>query len=244
MTMPQLTSDVLDHVADAVRRGASPLVVLDLDGTLYDNAPRTLRIIQEFAAANAARIPDLYEIVTTLAPSAMRYKLADTLGAAGVTDPAIHRELEAYWFARFFTNEYVLYDLPLAGAAEFVNLIHRAGAIPTYLTGRDAPNMLQGTIASLQRDGFPVGPIDTRTILKQDFDTPDEAFKRSVVAHLRTGGEVVASFDNEPGLCNLLKTSFPSSVTVWLDTSHAPGAPALIDSVARIRRFTELLPTD
>lgn len=242
--MPHLTSAVLDHVADAVARGVSPLVVLDLDGTLYDNAPRTLRIIQEFAAAHGARYPDLYEVVTTLAPSAMRYKIADTLAAAGVDDPAIHREIEAFWFARFFTNEYVLYDLPLAGAAEFVNLIHRAGAVPTYLTGRDAPNMLQGTIAALQRDGFPVGPMNTRTILKHDFETPDEDYKRAVVTHLRPSGEVVAAFDNEPGLCNLLKQSFPDSVTVWLDTSHAPGAPALAEGVARIRRFTELLPTD
>jgi len=240
------TQALLQALLERVRRtrdeGHDPLVVLDLDGTLYDNTPRTLRILQEFAHTHAARYPDLYEVVATLSPAAVHYRMSDTLGAAGIADSRLLEEVQAFWFERFFTNEYVLYDLPLAGAVEMVQLLHREGAVPTYLTGRDAPNMLQGTVASLQRDGFPVGRVDTRAILKQDFETPDKEYKESVVDHLRRTGRVVGAFDNEPGLCNLFKEAFPDAVVVWLDTSHGPGAPRLRDDVTAIRRFTELLP--
>lgn len=101
--------------------------------------------------------------------------------------------------------------------------------------------MLLGTLKTLQRDGFPVGRVDTRVILKPAFDIDDNVFKEGVIAHLRKTGRVIGSFDNEPGLCNLFKASFADAVVGWLDTGHAPGAPNLDPRVVALRDFTELL---
>jgi hypothetical protein len=101
--------------------------------------------------------------------------------------------------------------------------------------------MLVGTLRALQRDGFPVGRVDTRLILKPSFEMNDDLFKAGVIEHLKRTGQVVGSFDNEPGLCNLFKTSFPAATVGWLATSHAPGAPELRADVVTLSDFTELL---
>ncbi|MGM0574672.1 MAG: HAD family hydrolase [Myxococcota bacterium] len=242
MSDPFITRALLEKAERAKASGRDPLVVLDLDGTLYNNAPRTLRILQEFGHLHAEEHPDLLEAVDRLPAGDLAYKVADTLRDLGVTDPALVRKVESFWFERFFTNEYVAHDLPTPGAVRFVERLYRSAVVPAYLTGRDAPNMLIGTVRTLQRDGFPVGTVDTRIILKDDFQTPDDAYKRSIVEHLRAAGEVVGVFDNEPGLCNLFHEAFPEAITVHLDTSHAPGAPDLAEGITAVPDFRSLLP--
>ncbi len=244
MTIPAITQAILDGVRASLDDGVEPLVVLDLDATLYDNSQRMLRILQEFAHTHAAGYPGLYDVVHAMSASDTLYEAVDTLRARGIEDEALLAEVHAFWRARFFTSEYLLFDLPHVGGVEFVRLVYEAGGVPCYLTGRDAPNMAQGTLAALQRDGFPVATVGTRFILKPDWETPDKPYKRSVLSHLRRTGRVVGSFDNEPALCNLFKSSFPDASVVWLDTIHTPNAPPLREGVHAIRRFTELLPTD
>lgn len=226
------------EAAKALKKEA--IVIYDLDGTLYDNTHRTLRIILEYAHAHAVKYPQLLEKMLSVTPKNLAYRVVDTLKDAGVSDEKLLQDVTDFWFERFFTDAYCYYDLPVPGAVEFANLTHEWGALNTYLTGRDAPNMLQGTIGTLQRDGFPVGRVDTRIILKQDFETPDEPYKSSVVDHLNRSGEVVAVFDNEPAICNLFHAAFPNAFTFWLDTSCAPGAPKLATEVKTIADFTAL----
>jgi hypothetical protein len=232
---------LLAGIEQAQNEHRDPLVVFDLDGTLYDNSHRTLRILLEFAHTHALRHRALLDALHRFAPIALKYRVSDTLAALGYDDPALHAEVFAFWRERFFTDAYCFYDLPVPGAVELAREVHRRGGVPCYLTGRDAPNMLQGTLGALKRDGFPVGLDSTRIILKPAFEMDDNAFKEGVIARLRSTGRVVGSFDNEPGLCNLFKLSFPDAAVVWLDTSHAPGAPALRDDVARVKDFTALV---
>ncbi len=236
----QARQELFEKIAVATAAGRLALVVFDLDGTLYDNAPRTLRILTEFAHEHALEHPGLLEQIHAIPLSRVRYGIADTLAPYGVSDPALIEALKAYWFARFFTNDYLVHDLPSPGAAAFVHQVLAAGGTPVYLTGRDAPNMLLGTVTTLQRDGFPVGTLDTRAILKDCFERPDGEFKAAVIEHLRHAGAVVGAFDNEPGLCNMFKEAFPEAIVAWLDTSHAPGAPALRQDVLRTKDFVAL----
>ena len=244
MPAHQLFHQLLERIERQAESHHDPLVVLDLDGTLYNGNPRTLRILQEFAHQHARRYPELAREIDRLSVADLAYRVRDTLTGAGVRDPGAIAAVEAFWFERFFTNEYVVYDLPTPGAVEFVRAIHAAGAVPTYLTGRDAPNMLMGTVRSLQRDGFPVGTVDTRLVLKDAFETPDEPYKRSIIKHLQATGEVVGVFDNEPGLCNLFREAFPEAVVVWLDTVCAPGSPPLAEGVATLTDFLEMSEVD
>ena len=233
---------VVALIAAARAEGHDALVVFDLDGTLYDNSHRTLRILQEYAHTHAGRQRAFYDRLRHVAPRDLVYRVEETVRMLGFGDEALIAEVTAFWQERFFTSAYCLYDLPLAGAREFVALVYEAGGVPTFLTGRDAPNMLAGTLEALQRDGFPVGRVDTRIILKPHFDLDDNAFKASVIGQLARTGRVVASFDNEPGLCNLFKEAFPAAVVAWLRTGHAPGAPSLRDDVLHLMDFASLLP--
>ncbi|MFO0751284.1 MAG: haloacid dehalogenase-like hydrolase [Myxococcota bacterium] len=237
-------SRLFDAIRDARAAGDEPLVVFDLDGTLYDNSHRTLRILQEFAHTHAQRYPALIARLRTVALKDLAYRVSDSLRAIGFDEAGLADEVTAFWKDRFFTSAYCYYDLPLAGAVELVRAVHDAGGVPTYLTGRDAPNMLQGTIGALQRDGFPIGTVTTRTILKPRFEDDDHAFKRGVIAHLRKVGCVVGAFDNEPGLCNLFKEHFPDATVVHLDTAYAPDNPDLGDGVVRAADFTGLIPVE
>lgn len=232
---------LLSNIERVAGGGEEPLVVFDLDGTLYDNTHRTLRIMLEFAHTHALTQRALFDRLRSIAPRDLLYRVGDTLAAIGFADPELATVLTDFWKARFFTDDYCLYDLPIAGAVELVNRVHKAGGVPCYLTGRDAPNMLAGTLKTLQRDGFPVGRADTRLILKPEFEMNDDLFKEGVIARLRKTGAVVGSFDNEPGLCNLFKSNFPDATVGWLNTSHAPGAPELSPDVIKIVDFTELL---
>lgn len=233
-----------NELSERVRRtldaGREPMIVFDLDGTIYNNELRTLRIILEFAHLHAKRFPDLYRQIDRLPCAAVEYKIGDTLRGLGLDDGELVEELEQFWFERFFTNEYEVHDLPTPGAVEFVNTFYRMGAIPVYLTGRDAPNMLLGTVQTLLRDGFPVGTVDTRLILKDRFDRDDTEFKLSVFRHLERTGDVVAAFDNEPGLANRFREHFPEALVFWLDTRHAPNAEALRPDIAQIEDFLAL----
>ena len=241
MMTKRQAAELFDKVSATSAAGKDPIVVLDLDGTLYDNSHRTLRILQEFAHAHPEVGTDLVAAVDRMSPSQVRYAMNDTLEGAGINDAAFAKAAHAYWRERFFTNDYLTYDLPTPGAVEFVHLILKAGGVPTYLTGRDAPNMLLGTVEALQRDGFPVGTVDTHIILKEDFHTPDHEYKSRVISSLRRMGVVVGAFDNEPGLCNLFQEAYPAASVFWLDAPHAANPPLLDSRVEVIADFTALL---
>lgn len=236
-----ITRALIDKAAAALSRGRDPIVVLDLDGTLYDASSRSLRIFQEYAHRHARSHPELLAALDRMTAQEVAYGLVETLAGVGVEEGPLLAEMKTFWKERFFTNEYLHFDLPTAGAVEFVNTLYTHGMVPTYLTGRDAPNMLLGTLSTLQRDGFPVGTVDARAILKGNAATPDHDYKASVITHLRATGEVIGSFDNEPGLCNLFAEAFPEAVVVWLDQPHAPGAPPLSARVQTTKDFVPLV---
>ncbi|MCA9520857.1 MAG: HAD family hydrolase [Myxococcales bacterium] len=238
----EIYTELIDRLERARARDREALLVFDLDGTIYNNELRTLRILLEFAHLHAKRFPDLQRQIDKLPCAVLQYKIADTLRGLGLADAEMIDEVEQFWFDRFFTSEYEIHDLPTPGAVDLVNALYQRGAVPVYLTGRDAPNMLLGTVQTLLRDGFPVGTVDTRLILKDRFERDDTEFKRSVFEHLERCGDVIAAFDNEPGLANLFRERFPEALVFWLDTHHAPDAEPLRPDVLRIENFLALSP--
>ncbi len=230
---------VLDDVLASVRAkkaaGTTPVVVFDLDHTLFDNGPRTLEILREFArdGGDDVLLGHLSRPVKGIVP----YLMSDLLPQIGENRPGVMEAAAAYWRDRFFTDDWQRLDVPMPGAAEFAVSCFEAGATVVYLSGRDAPNMLVGCIESLRRFGFPVGLAHTLVVLKPHFDLNDFTFKEEVTGFLATLGEVVASFDNEPANCNLFARKFPSACTVFLDTAFAPGAPSLDPGIPLICDF-------
>jgi hypothetical protein len=228
---------VLEQVAAADGSGRAAVVVFDLDATLYDNRPRTLQILLEYAAEIRSEFPDVAAALATLDVDKIQYLLSETLRGVALTHAEVVRDITAYWRDRFFTDEYCRYDVPVEGAAEYVRACHDAGAIVVYMTGRDVPGMMLGTVASLRDCGFPIGVAGAECVLKPDATMSDEAFKRSALPTLTRLGEVVGFFDNEPGNCNVAAQLFPECTVVLLETQRVPGAPEPDPRVESISDF-------
>jgi hypothetical protein len=220
--------DVLQRILASVAEHPTkpaPAVVFDLDATLFDNRPRTLEILMEYREEVAPVDPDLAEKLLSLEVGRIHYLLTDTLKTCGIYRSDIVKRISAFWHERFFTDEYVACDAPLAGAPEYVRACYEAGAVVVYLTGRDIPGMLAGTVAKLRDDGFPIAVAGTELVLKPDPNMSDEAFKRTALPTLDRVGDLIAFFDNEPANCNLAKAMFPEATVVLLETQKVPGAP-------------------
>lgn len=230
-------TDVIARCRAEREQGRTPVVVFDLDHTLFDNGPRTWQILTEYA--DETRNDDLRRRLDGLDRTGLPYLLSETLERVGVHDEAVHKEALDFWLKRFFTDDYQRYDIPLRGAVEFANESFEAGATLVYLSGRDAPGMLVGCAASLRQHNFPVGVAHTTIVLKPDFETSDLDFKTDAVEWIHGLGTVVASFDNEPGNCNLFRRRWPDALTAFVKTQHAPNPPALDDGVVTIEDFSQ-----
>lgn len=203
----------------------APVVVFDLDATLFDNRPRTLEILMELREDVLDDDPDLAAALLLLEVDRIQYLLTDTLKECGIYRADLVKRISTFWHERFFTDEYIACDVPMDGAPEYVRACYEAGGVIVYLTGRDIPGMLAGTVAKLRDDGFPIAVAGTELILKPDPNMSDEAFKRTALPTLDRVGDLIAFFDNEPANCNLAKAMFPDATVVLLDTQRVPGAP-------------------
>ncbi len=235
-------SKELQAVVDACKARSSnaerAVVVFDLDGTLLDNRPRTVAILQEAAEHWAAAHPEATAAIRGLDPQQLGYLVTDALRARGVDEALVGEALEV-WKQRFFRDDTLVHDIPLSGAVEFARACYEAGGNLAYFTGRDLPNMALGSLASLRDRGFPVGVPGTELVLKPDFETPDLDFKRAVTPELERIGRVVATFDNEPGNCNVFHEFFPEATHFLLLTQHAPNPPELASNVRVIQDFRQ-----
>jgi len=198
-----------------------PVVVFDLDHTLFDGRGRTLQILLEWASTRP-HADDAAARVRGLSAAQVAYRIEDTLRAAGVRDAAAVAEIKAFWADRFFSDDYAELDVPVPGAPAYVRSLHEAGAFVVYLTGRDAPGMLEGTLESLDEWEFPLGLVNTQLILKPRADLSDLEFKRDALEQVAALGDVVATFENEPRNLALMAERFPAAIAVFLDTDKNP----------------------
>lgn len=223
-------SHLVEDVTALVRRGGKPVVVFDLDDTLFSTAQRNLRILREFSASR----PGIPSALARVQPHMLRYAIADSARAAGVDEPELLGELQAFWRARFFTNEYLLTDEPLPGAVGYCEELERAGAKLVYMTGRDEA-MREGTERSLKGRGFPVR--GTTLVLKPAFETPDFEFKTQALAALPSHGVVRGAFENEPAHVNMFQGAFPDALMYFLETRHSGKPVEPHPSARRIKDF-------
>ncbi len=232
--------EVLQNIvsrARAVRSsGARPVVVFDLDATLFDNGPRSWHILSEFA--EEAGSETLQAGLKNYRKEGLPYLLSDMFSEMGIDDEALAKAATAFWFKRFFTDEYQRLDVPMAGSVEFVNELFDLGATIVYLSGRDSPGMLVGCSESLRTHGYPVGLPFTAVVLKPDFETSDAVFKEKACEFIGELGTVVATVDNEPGNVNLFQRIFGDAINVLIHTNAAPGAPEPLEGIAHIDDFS------
>lgn len=226
---------VLERIRDAAATGRAPVAVFDLDWTLFSTLHRNFAILQEYAA-RAEAPARLREHAARLRLEDMTWNVMVDLARVGFDDADALAALRRFWFERFFHDDYLHHDVPLAGAVDFVSAAHAAGATVFYMSARVEPVMGRGTRASLVRHGFPLGER-AHLHLKASWDVTDLAFKREACAEALVLGDVVAAFENEPANANLFCELFPDADVFLLDTLCSPRAPEPGARVTRIGDF-------
>lgn len=227
---------ILEEALARARRAAPMgVVVFDLDSTLLDNRPRQARILREYGAE--AGLPAL----AAARPEHWRsWDLAEAMRAAGLPPAELARHLlpaRRRWSERFFTSEYCREDVPLPGAAAFLEALAAARAVVAYVTGRPR-RMEAGTLATFRAAGFP-RPDGARThlLMKPEAALDDDEWKSLAAARVARLGPVVAAFDNEPAHVNGYAMAWPDALCVHLDTDHSARPVEVLPQVPSIRDF-------
>jgi hypothetical protein len=236
---------VLDKLHSFVvtsRGNSRPVVVLDLDSTLYEVAPRTHAILKQWLGGESHLGIPILESLEAVSPAEVGYSLGDTFKNAGL-DLGCSEVAQAlasarkFWFQRFFTNDYLVHDRPYEGAVDFIRSLHDEGAEIIYLSGRDEPNMGAGTRANLIRDGFPCDVARTHLCLKPAYGLPDLAHKTGAQELIRRLGTLVASVENEPANLVGIARLFPEAMHVFMDTIRSETPAPAHRGLYRIRGF-------
>jgi hypothetical protein len=229
---------ITEEVRAAYNKQERPIVVFDLEGTLLDNRPRTLRILQEFAKSEikTAR-PEAAERLAMLTAAMMQYRLTDTLTAVGVTEEGVVNNAAVYWAEKFFTDDYLKYDAPVPGAVAYVRSLYSIGARIVYVTGRDQARQLIGTVRALRDNGFPVGIFGSELIMKPTAEIQDPIFKQQVTTYLRNSGKVIATFDSEPSNINAYRRALADTTCVLFSAPRAPNPPPLLPNIVTLTSF-------
>lgn len=250
IAQPDVLKGVIDKVVEAnkarIRHGGKPVkVVFDLDSTIFDVKPRTLRILKEFALTPKARAISerISQWCLGLEAKCLLYTLEESAKANGMpaNDPnerEFLKEAFSYWRERFFTHQYVMMDHPSPGAVDYVTRVVDAGATAVYLTGRDWPGMGKGTRTMLEHWGFPVDPRVSELIMKPNAGLDDAEFKDEALRELRIESDVAALFDNEPANFHVFEKNFPDA---WLVFYHSNCSTKEAKPVGRIFRIENFL---
>jgi hypothetical protein len=215
----------------------TPVVIFDLDDTLFRVTHRTKKILEAWAGTLPAARRDVRDAIAALDPDRMPYSVKATLDMAGIADPRLRQEADRAWGDGFFSSDFLAADAVIAGGPEYVRSLRTAGATIAYLTGRDRPRMEKGTLAQLARAGYPQPGPRVRLFLKPEPRTKDHEFKQAAVREIAALGTVVAGFDNEPRNVNILKNAFPDATIVFLEVAHSDNAPPVAPGILRVKDF-------
>lgn len=227
-----LLDRLLAAAAEAAPRGGA--VALDLDGCLFDNRPRQLRIARTWAAMHDdTRLGDLqvhhyqdWSFSSTMQRMGLPADQAESLAAA----------YRPFWEQAFFADDFVIHDLPLPGAPRFARALAHAGARVIYLTGR-LHAQRPSTLANLRRYGFPIDDAGDALWTKPSSTEADASWKRLGLATLAEQGPLVAFLDNEPIHIVECADAHPEALAVWLDTDHSPRPVRVAEGTPTLRGF-------
>ena len=240
----EVLSKVVAKVLTVLDQKKLPIVVFDLDSTLFDVSKRSFEILREWLThSETTSFKETHQHFSDLKPHELGYALEDvwTLKKVPFDQAPFDRHLKhakQFWRKRFFSNEYVKHDEPTEGAIAFVKKLYEMGAQIVYLTGRDVPLMSFGTFDQLKQHGLPIEMDRTRLILKPKRHLDDLEFKSQAAKTIQEWGVVVASFENEPkNLIAMANTFGPETLNVFIETVSSDHPAPRGKNIYRINNF-------
>jgi hypothetical protein len=243
-----LLRQILVKIEEFQNQGLQSLAVFDIDSTLFDVSPRVERILLDFAAepAHRAKFPEQIQLFKDIRTHRKDWGFKHALERAGLDGhhPEFQETLREYWYQRFFSNDFLQYDLPYDGAVEYVNTVANLGAEVVYLTGRDVERMGSGSALTLKRAGFPLDDRQTRLVLKPEKTMDDAEFKTDWFSCIPPKQYAeVWFFENEPVNIHHLRQRHPEVKVVFFESTHAGKADPPED-IPKIMHFLLDSPVD
>ncbi len=225
-------NEILKISHDLRAQNKRSLAVFDLDSTLFNVSTRTQQILFEFA-----ELKNLSELKNVIVKKE-DWGIKESVIRAGYTletHQDLLIELRDFWREKFFSNEYIHYDIPYSGAVSYVLELAESGCEILYLTARDQQRMGQGSMEVLRKWGFPCEP--QQLVLKPSKTLDDELFKNDWFLQLdKKPFEKIYFFENEPVNINAVAKSSPEVEIIFLDTTHAR-KQEVHPALARIKHF-------
>lgn len=217
---------IVHKIKELQQNDLKSLIVFDLDSTLFDVSPRLQQILHDFAyrPENQKLYPESCEVLKTIEMQRSDWGIRNALIRAGLDQHSseFHKAVKQYWIDSFFTNHYLQYDRPYAGAVEFVQKVAQLGTEIVYLSGRDRPGMEKGTIEVLEKWKFPLDGKKAKVALKPQKGLDDAEFKRDwFLAIPREAFAQVWFFENEPLNVNAIRAHFDHIDIIFFESTHA-----------------------
>ncbi len=236
-----LLRQILVKIEEFQNRGLRSLAVFDIDSTLFDVSPRVERILMDFAEepTSKANFPKQIQLFKDISTHRKDWGFKNALERAGLDGhhPEFQEALRKYWYQRFFSNDYLQYDLPYDGAVEYVNKAANLGAEVVYLTGRDVERMGSGSALTLKHAGFPLDDRQTQLVLKPHKGMDDAEFKTNWFTGLPKNHYAdVWFFENEPVNIHHLRQRHPEVNVVFFESTHA-GKASPPEDIPKIMHF-------
>lgn len=236
-----LLRQILVKIEKFQNLGQKTLAVFDIDSTLFDVSPRVERILLDFAADPICcrRFPEQIKVLKDIRTRRQDWGFKNALERAGLDGhhPEFQEALRDYWHLRFFSNDYLQFDLPYDGAVEYVNTVANFGAEVVYLTGRDVERMGAGSALTLKHAGFPLDERQSRLVLKPHKSLDDAEFKTDWFATLPQNHYAdLWFFENEPVNIHHLRKRLPEVNVVFFESTHA-GKAAPPEDIPRIMHY-------
>ena len=221
-----MTEDSMSNQNQSPRNIRRPIVVFDLDSTLFDVAPRLERVLMDIASEPTIqkRFPEVIPHFKNIKTQRQDWGFVEVLKRAGVDHD--HEELfyvvRQLWIEKFFSNEYIHYDIPYEGSVDFVQKLNQLKVPIVYLTGRDYARMERGSRDVLLKWHFPLDDKSSRLVMKPERSLDDALFKKDWIHdYIQQSGSSLFLFENEPVNINLVSKHFPEVELVFFDSTHS-----------------------
>lgn len=198
-------------------------VIFDLDSTLFSVSPRTQFILRELSKREdfRARYAKEAEILGAIEILPTDWGLREALQRHPVSASVeFFKEVRNYWRKHFFSNHALAQDEIYPQANEYVQRLQELGAEILYLTGRAEDLMREGTIATLNKFGFPLED-EGNLIMKTTEAMTDESYKVTVLRDLSRKFDYIWFFENEPLIIADVRRELPQVQVVFMDSTHA-----------------------
>ncbi len=271
MTQPTpYLEQILTEMTQLQLDGKKCLAVFDLDSTLFDVGPRLKKILHDFATDPVfiQKYPDACQLLIQAETQKSDWGIKDAVMRAGLGNhlTELHQDLLVFWKQRFFSNEYLHFDIPYPGAVAFLGKLKSLDVDIVYLTGRDTQRMGIGSAEVITRWQMPLDESKARLVLKPEKGMDDAEFKsdwfsllpgqrsttidekktiRTIDARTENLGAFYLKkapyhkiwfFENEPVNVNLIRCDHKNVEIVFFDSTHSRKEEPPID-VPKIINF-------